>query len=213
LEIIELYPLQKCFPSGKSAFIKSLLVEDIHAMGNHINYNQSIHGSNPLKSPLTSRNLQWQILRHLLAEAGIDGPLVYDKTGKPLLAHGPHISLTHSGKAMLLSFGNVNHGVDMEVKGTKASRIKERFCNERELAWAEKLSDDHIYTVLWCTKEAVFKYFGMGVDFRGDLFIEPTEPNASLVHVTYTGPHGKKKFLCELAHRGELCMIHAICTD
>lgn len=166
-----------------------------------------------MKSTLASRNAQWQILRHLLAKASIDGPLVYDMTGKPMLTHGPHISVTHSGKAMLLSYGNRNHGVDMEVKGTKASKIKERFCNERELAWAHSLNDENIYTLIWCAKEAIFKYFGTGVDFREDVFIEPPEPDSLIVHATYEGVHGKKKFLGEISHHDELCVMHALCLD
>ncbi|MFM7103914.1 MAG: 4'-phosphopantetheinyl transferase family protein, partial [Flavobacteriales bacterium] len=197
----------------RNASIKSLLVKDIHSLGDNIYFNQSIHGTNPMSSPLPARNRQWQILRHLLSHAGIDGPLIYDETGKPILTQGPHISVTHTGKAMLLSYGSIIHGIDMEVKGAKASKIKYRFCNEQELSWSEKFNDENIYTIMWCVKEAVFKYFGMSVDFRGDIVIEPTEPNYSELNVSYGGVYGKKKFICELSYQGELCMIHAICSD
>ena len=206
-------PFQTDSASTQQGLIKSFLVKDIYSMSDSISYNHSIHGENPMKSKLASRNAQWQILRHLLAKAGIDGPLEYDMAGKPMLSHGPHISVTHSGKAMLLSYSNRNHGVDMEVKGTKASKIKQRFCNERELAWAERVNDENIYTLLWCAKEAIFKYFGTDVDFREDIFIEPTEADSPIVHATYDGVHGKKKFLGEISHHDELCVIHALCLD
>lgn len=212
MDIISLCPFSASSDSQREGIIQSLLVEDIHSHEDQLPYDEMIHGSIPVTST-KMRNRQWQVLRHLLLKAGIDGELVYDASGKPSLINGSHISVTHSGNSMILSYGSRAHGVDMEVKGVKASRVKERFCDERELHWAGKVSDDNIYTLIWCAKEAIFKYFGEKVDFRRDIFIEPTELYSPIINGHYKGIHGQRKFICDVLHRHDLWIVHALSED
>lgn len=209
MEIISLHPFRTSPDALSNDSIQSLLVEDIYSGDGFLPYDKSIHGSNPLTST-SLRNRQWDVLRHLLFKAGIEAPLVYNSSGKPIITAGPHISVTHTGNAMLLSIGNRNHGVDMEAMGIKASKVKQRFCSEIELDWAEKTGNENIYTMIWCAKEAMFKYFGEKVDFRKELFIEPAETHSSLIYGTYNGIHGQHRFLCDVYRHNELCILHAM---
>jgi phosphopantetheinyl transferase len=71
-------------------------------------------------------------------------------------------------------------GIDIEIITPKVEKIKHKFLNEDELDNIQHstLNTQHL-TLLWCCKEAVFKWYGTaGVDFKEDIHLKPFEINA-----------------------------------
>ncbi len=183
-----------CFGQAQNE-IKAILLPDLFS-SDSLEFNRAIHGDNPVSSKNVLRIKQWEALRHLLFIAGISSPLKYLPNGKPVLDENLHISVSHSGQSMMLSYGGVNHGTDIERSGMKAHSVRSRFCNAAELLWAEKLKEPDIFTSMWSVKEAIFKYFGETVDFRAHISIEPFMIDSEEIYASYSGGHGQVDFRC-----------------
>jgi phosphopantetheinyl transferase len=76
-------------------------------------------------------------------------------------------------------------GIDIEIPSTKIERIRHKFLNAGEISkFDPELSgrnsiletlDSELLTILWSTKEAVFKWYGAGnVDFRQHIQLQKT---------------------------------------
>jgi 4'-phosphopantetheinyl transferase EntD len=110
-------------------------------------------------------------------------------TRKPFLEDEAfHFSISHCGGYAAAIVSTVNRvGVDIELLTEKIVRIEHKFVSEEEhslvqSSWAHingapalsSASADHIKKLglLWSTKEAVFKWYGLGeVDFRKHICI------------------------------------------
>jgi phosphopantetheinyl transferase len=128
-------------------------------------------------------------------------------TRKPYLEGEPfHFSISHSDNYAAAIVSRVNRvGIDVELITEKIGRVARKFIGEeeREMLHAQssmlndqnkgsQISEIESYTLVWCCKEAAFKWYGKGeVDFRDHMEIK------SLV------PTGKGKFDCIMEFRKE----------
>lgn len=127
----------------------------------------------------TTRKLHWlawrALLRQMLGNHQIK--IVYDEHGKPYLLHQPmHISVSHAGPWAACQLHPIQRaGVDVESVRPRIMRIKERFLSPEELQeHSPFISDLRHLTILWCIKEAVYKWAGQpGLDFRNQIYILP----------------------------------------
>lgn len=101
-------------------------------------------------------------IRHLLAEAGyVDQDLYYDQAGKPHLADGNKISITHSNHFTgIIISSDREVGIDIEMQREKILRIAHKFTPLEEYntiantdALIRKL------TLVWGAKEALYKIY------------------------------------------------------
>lgn len=111
-------------------------------------------------------------VRMLLQHCGYtDFDLVYDELGKPHLKDGNHISISHSFDFSAIALSNENIGIDIEQVKEKVLRIAPRFM---EMWHLEDLSiEDQMKkaTVIWGTKEAIFKIKNeVGISFPDHIF-------------------------------------------
>jgi phosphopantetheinyl transferase len=94
-----------------------------------------------------------------------------------------HFSISHCGDyAAAIVSRDKRVGIDIEIPGEKALRVKDKFLNEEEKK--NFLGDDPIRTVtlLWCAKEAVFKWYGLGnVDFRNHILLKKNEDSTGTI--------------------------------
>lgn len=114
-------------------------------------------------------------VRMLLQHCGYtDFDLVYDELGKPHLKDGKHISISHSFDFSAIALSNENIGIDIEQVKEKVLRIAPRFM---EMWHLENLSvEDQMKkaTVIWGTKEAIFKVKNeVGISFPDHIFEKP----------------------------------------
>ncbi len=149
----------------------------------------------PLQREITHPHKQLQHLagRYLLQHLYPDFPyhlIEIADTRKPFLPNEEyHFSISHCGDyAAVIVSKDHRVGIDIERVTAKVERIQHKFLNEEELemvaSWRlpvdSMLTDQHLnfLTLLWCCKEAVFKWIGSGgVDFKNDIHLKPFDLN------------------------------------
>jgi phosphopantetheinyl transferase len=123
-----------------------------------------------------SRKKQWlayRILVRRLIEPE-DFPVEYDAMGKPYLAGSSyHISVTHTDNlAAVIISRNRKVGIDTEKIKPRIEKVKDKFLNDGELSLINKGSELEQMTLVWCAKEALYKFYGKrDLDFREHIFV------------------------------------------
>lgn len=120
-----------------------------------------------IKAPNKKR--EWVGRQWLFKEAGLLNKVRYLANGKPVLDKG-YLSISHCDHLAAVILSENPIGIDVQNPNPKLFRIKQKFCNERELLQlgyaSDALSD---ITRIWSSKEAVFKVYGENVAFAQDL--------------------------------------------
>lgn len=128
------------------------------------------------------RKREWLVVRillHQIFKKKIN--LNYTKYGKPYFLNLPNrnISITHSKNyvAIMLSDKNQKIGIDVETIAERIEKITHKFLSPSELLWV----DNHEFmTICWGAKEAIFKIYETGVDFK-DISIKQFDLNDSFI--------------------------------
>ena len=143
----------------------------------------------PLKRDVSHPHKRLQHLagRYLLPTLFEDFPLeeiLIADTRKPfLLDEKYHFSISHCGNyAAAIVSSKQRVGVDIEQPSDKILRISHKFLTLQEKMFLdEQMSAAQLLqlaTLLWSTKESIFKWFGDGgVDFREHMNIQNIEGN------------------------------------
>ncbi|MEL6916474.1 MAG: 4'-phosphopantetheinyl transferase superfamily protein [Bacteroidota bacterium] len=101
-------------------------------------------------------------IRHLMAEAGYqDRDLHYNDSGKPYLADGKHISITHSYHFTGIIIGDTEEvGIDIEMQREKILRIAHKFTPIEEYrTLANTAAIIRKLTIVWGAKESLYKIY------------------------------------------------------
>ena len=94
--------------------------------------------------------------------------IIYNEFGAPELNNGKHISISHSKELVAVIFSNKKTGLDIEQISGKSLRLASKFVSARNLI---KLNKEKA-TLIWCLKEAIYKWHQKGsVDFIKDIII------------------------------------------
>lgn len=101
------------------------------------------------KEWLTSKVIAWErYAKH------ID----YLASGAPVIEGGGHISISHSHQYVALLFSDTRCGIDIEDSGRNAAKIARKFTTEHEISIAREVYTDNAELLIWCAKEALYKY-------------------------------------------------------
>lgn len=123
------------------------------------------------------RHTEWLAVRVLLKELlGEEARIAYRPDGAPYLPDFPlFISISHTdGYVAVLLQEHPAAGIDIERRGDRVRRIRNRFLSDGEDAGVDPLHETDCLLVYWCAKEALFKMIGQAeVDFRDHLHIAP----------------------------------------
>ena len=123
-------------------------------------------------------------VRHLLKTLGYTPTaLHYDTFGKPHLADGKFISITHSHNFAAIAVGYKPLGIDIEKERLKVQRIAPKFLHSSERNSQET---DRFRTTQWCIKEAAYKAFGKkGLSFLHHIRITQMESEhpVAVIHI------------------------------
>lgn len=120
-------------------------------------------------------------VRKLLMEAGYtDFDLNYDTNGKPSLADGKHISITHSYDFSAIIISSQNVGIDIEKQREKIIKIADKFIGSE----SSFLNIDRNYkedlSVIWGAKEALYKMCNSrSLSFKQDMHIQDFTKNTN----------------------------------
>ena len=114
-------------------------------------------------------------VRMLLQHCGYtDFDLIYDQFGKPHLKDGKHISISHSFDFSVIALSRKNIGIDIEQIKEKVLRIAPRFMEMWHLENMHEEEQMKKATVIWGTKEAIFKIKNeAGISFPDHIFEKP----------------------------------------
>lgn len=103
-----------------------------------------------------------------------DFDLSYDEFGKPHLKDGKHISVSHSFDFAAIALSDENIGIDIEQIKEKVLRIAPRFMETWHLDNLTETDQMKKATVIWGTKEAIFKIKNeAGISFPDHIFEKP----------------------------------------
>ena len=91
----------------------------------------------------------------------------YSKNGSPNLNNHQYISISHSGDLVCIIISEKEIGIDIEQISDKSLRLQKKFVNPHHTKLNKEKS-----TLIWCIKEAVFKFHKIGnVDFIKDISV------------------------------------------
>jgi phosphopantetheinyl transferase len=113
-------------------------------------------------------------------------------TRKPFLpGEEYHFSISHCGDyAAAIVSRDSRVGIDIEVPAEKIIRIQDKFLSvvEKNIFLASHEPADYsVPTILWSSKEAVFKWYGNGeVDFKKHILLEKNHKSPEIINCTFS---------------------------
>ncbi|MFI3287069.1 MAG: 4'-phosphopantetheinyl transferase superfamily protein [Rikenellaceae bacterium] len=127
-------------------------------------------------------------------------------SGKPFLGSlNPRISISHTSIYWCVMASDTECGVDIELRSRKSSHLSRRFTTQEELSLCERVFAENPSLLVWCAKEALFKYFSRTeVDFKKDLQITHATPT-SLEAEAFN-----QKVRLKWYTQGELLIVHSL---
>ena len=118
------------------------------------------------------RKKEWIASRLLLNEINPNYSISYNAFGAPELSNGRFISISHSKGLVAIIISQQQVGIDIEEISEKAIRVSSKFVSINNL----KALTTERATLIWCCKEAVFKWYQKGnIDFIADIKLHPFE--------------------------------------
>ncbi|HYJ65304.1 MAG TPA: 4'-phosphopantetheinyl transferase superfamily protein [Parafilimonas sp.] len=117
------------------------------------------------------------LLQYLFPDFPYEEILIAD-TRKPYLPNEQyHFSISHCGNYAAAIVSSTHRvGIDIEIPTEKVTRIAHKFIHENEMQWMEQsiinyqLSIVNLQTILWSSKEAIFKWYSFGgIDFKENM--------------------------------------------
>lgn len=123
-------------------------------------FNKECSAENALYLPkFPKRRMEVMAELILLNRHGYEG-LKHDKYGAPcLLDSSKQISISHCRDYVCVCLSDYPVGVDIETWGQRAWKVREKFLSKEEIVMTECEKNEKLALLLWCAKEAAFKYF------------------------------------------------------
>ena len=118
------------------------------------------------------------LLQEMIPECNLI-ELKKNKNGKPhLLGAGYNVSISHSGNYVAVLLSQISEiGVDIELIGEKAVRIRNRFMSDFEVQKYEEMKPskrNSFAHLIWGAKESLYKLYSKGnVSFKDNLILTP----------------------------------------
>ena len=114
------------------------------------------------------RKKDFLVSRLLLNELEPNQQISYNSNGAPEISNGKHISISHSKNLVAIIISDKKVGLDIEYISEKPLRLSPKFITDSS---QQDLTKEKA-TLIWCCKEAVFKWHQKGgVDFIKDIII------------------------------------------
>ena len=143
----------------------------------------------------------------LLKEAKLEDQLQYNEFGKPVLRNGRFISISHDKNLVGIIVNEQEIGLDIQTVEERIHRIANKFCNADELNQFQSTEER---TAIWCTKEAIFKYFGTDVPFAESITVTAINWNSEEILANYSGVHGSRIFTLKLMNLNNTFVVYTL---
>ncbi len=143
----------------------------------------------------------------LLKEMQIQNQLEYNEWGKPVLKDGRFLSISHDKNFVGIVIHDKEVGLDIQTVEERIHRIAQKFCNEAELSQFQTTQE---LTAIWCTKEAIFKFFGTDVPFAESITVTSIDWNSEEIIANYSGVHGARIFTLKLNNLNNTFVVYTL---
>lgn len=129
-----------------------------------------------------NEHLAWR--RIVRRELGREVVIDYNDTGAPCVdTPNIYISIAHCPERVAVAIAEERIGVDIESRERNFLAAASRFMSKEERALCH---DDDWAAMVWCTKEACYKYHGKrGIDLLDDIRIEYYNPTTRRIGVRF----------------------------
>jgi len=137
-----------------------------------------------------------RIAAHILLHnaARISDEICHSKTGRPFLKNtDKNISISHTNNYVALAVSDFPIGIDIEVWGERAYRLRPKFLAPEEIQSLPQNTPEEA-VLLWSAKEAVFKRFDIPHTTVGDIRIHFHE-NGLIGHFHHTNIQTKIEYV------------------
>ncbi|MBX2845014.1 MAG: 4'-phosphopantetheinyl transferase superfamily protein [Saprospiraceae bacterium] len=126
---------------------------------------------------LLKRKKEYMITRLLVRELlGEDKMIVKNPAGKPDFEDSTlKLSISHADKYSGVFISESKEcGLDIEQIMPRISRLSKKFVSEYESLYVTIGKPVLHYTIMWCVKEAIYKWYAKrGLDFKQNMIIHP----------------------------------------
>ncbi|MBK3518168.1 4'-phosphopantetheinyl transferase family protein [Carboxylicivirga marina] len=125
---------------------------------------------------LEKRKKEWLASRLLLQKLIGQYPhIVYNSNGKPQLQGDQRfISISHTNRYAAVSVSQEPTALDIEICSGRVDKVANRFVHNDEQTYIKAGERTQFLTVLWCAKEALYKYYDIyGVVFKEQFRVKP----------------------------------------
>jgi phosphopantetheinyl transferase (holo-ACP synthase) len=143
----------------------------------------------------------------LLKEKNLHNQIQYNEWGKPMLNDGRFISISHDKNFVGILIHEEEIGLDIQTVEERIHRIAAKFCNQEELNQFQSTQE---LTAIWCTKEAIFKYFGTDVPFAESITVKGIDWNSEEIIANYSGVHGARIFTLKLTNLDNTFVVYTL---
>lgn len=121
---------------------------------------------------LESRYQQFLVTQLLFVTMFPGQKLSYESTGKPITNSNSFVSISHSGKIVVMMKSEIACGVDIERIHPRVEKVKHKYLTDDELLRVQSASTEELVRY-WTAKEAMFKVHGSeDVFMRSNIFVE-----------------------------------------
>jgi phosphopantetheinyl transferase len=143
----------------------------------------------------------------LLKEIDLEEQIQYNEFGKPLLKDGRFISISHDKNFVGIILHESEVGLDIQTAEERIHRIASKFCNQTEIT--QFLSTEE-RTAIWCTKEAIFKFFGTDVPFAESITVNAINWDSEQIIANYSGVHGERIFTLKMKNLNNTFVVYTL---
>ncbi len=131
------------------------------------------------------RKNEWFTI-HLLLEKifNLTTTYCYNKLNKPVLLNkSENISISHSNKYVSIILSkNKKVGIDVEEITPRIHKISHKFLNKSEKKYIELAENKtEMLYVIWCAKEAIYKYSDLYLDFPSQIIVKKFNLNDTII--------------------------------
>ena len=156
-------------------------------------------------NPPNRRDIERFATLLLLKEAKLEDQLQYNEFGTPVVRDGQFISISHDKNIVGIIIQEQEIGLDIQTVEERIHRIANKFCNDNELNQFQSTEER---TAIWCTKEAIFKYFGTDVPFAESITVTSINWNSEEIIANYSGVHGDRIFTLNLMNLNNTFVVY-----
>ena len=171
--------LKKQINASVSVCLWQILETEAFFIENYTLHSEDLSSIQNIK--LESRRLEkWACraaLAELIGQKSIE--IAYSSNGQPLSDHGA-ISFSHTKDLAIVALSDHPVGADIEKIAPRILNLKHKFMNQQEIK-EFNADDPKDVTLIWCAKEAIFKWYEKGeLDFSEDMVISKNPLKALL---------------------------------